>query len=249
MMAKQSSPDPTVLVDSVLSVAAQIEPELEEALAEHRLTRPSFQVLNALLDADDNALTQRDLMSSVRRTSGTVSVRMARLERAGLVTREPDADDRRTVTVTLTDRGREWVEAARPAYAEAAARLAAGLPDADRATFAENLDAWQGFFAPDDGEAPRLGVAVAPAAVASRMRRAVGLTERHGVLVLKVKRQSAADDAGLARGDLITKAAGADVRTIGDLHRALRHAKGTLELDVVRGVEERAVKVALSRSS
>src|SRR5919201_6433991 len=120
--------DPTPLVDTLLSVAAQIEPELEEALAEHRLTRPSFQVLSALLDAPDNALTQRELMASVRRTSGTVSVRLARLERAGLVTREPDAEDRRAVTVTLTDRGREWIEAARPAYEEAAKRLAAGLP-------------------------------------------------------------------------------------------------------------------------
>jgi DNA-binding MarR family transcriptional regulator len=248
-MAKQSdsAPDPTALVDGILSVAAQIEPELEEALAEHRLTRPSFQVLSALLDAEGNALTQRDLMSQVKRTSGTVSVRLARLERAGLVTREPDEEDRRTVTVTLTDRGREWAEAARPAYDEAAQRLAAGLPDDAREAFAASLDAWQGFFAPDDGEAPRLGVALAPAAVASRMRRAVGLPERHGLLVLKVKRQSAADEAGLARGDLVTKAAGADVRTIGDLHRALRHAKGTLALDVVRGVEERSVEVALSR--
>jgi DNA-binding MarR family transcriptional regulator len=246
-MAKQS--DPTALVDSLLSVAAQIEPELEEALAEHRLTRPSFQVLSALRDAEGEALTQRDLMSSVRRTSGTVSVRLARLERAGLVTREPDAEDRRTVTVTLTERGREWIEAARPAYDDAAKRLAAGLPDGTQASFAESLDAWQGFFAPDDGEAPRLGIAVAPAAVASRMRRAVGLPDRHGVLVLKVKRQSVADEAGLARGDLITKAALADVRTIGDLHRSLRHAKGTLELDVVRGVEERSVTVTLSRSS
>jgi DNA-binding MarR family transcriptional regulator len=248
-MAKQTAPDPTTLVDAVLSVAAQLEPELEEALAEHRLTRPSFQVLSALLDAEGNALTQRDLMSSVKRTSGTVSVRLARLERAGLVTREPDAEDRRTVTVTLTDRGREWVEAARPAYAQAAERLAAGLPDDQaRQAFAESLNAWQGFFAPDDGEAPRLGVAVAPAAVASRMRRAVGLPERPGILVLKVKRQSVADEAGITRGDLVTKAADQDVRTIGDLHRALRHAQGTLKLDVVRGVEERSVEVALSRS-
>src|SRR6266540_979349 len=245
-MAKQSAPDPTALVDSVLGIAAQLEPELEEALAEHRLTRPSFQVLAALLDAEGHALTQRELMASVRRTSGTVSVRLTRLERAGLVTREPDAEDRRTVTVTLTDRGREWAEAARPAYDEAAARLTAGLPEASRAAFAGHVTEWQGFFAPD-GEAPRLGVAVAPAAVASRMCRAVGLPERHGILVLKVKRQSAADEAGLARGDLVTKAAGADVRTIGDLDRALRHARGTLTLDVVRGVEERSVEVALSR--
>jgi DNA-binding MarR family transcriptional regulator len=248
-MAKQPDSDPTALVDAVISVAAQLEPELEEALAEHRLTRPSFQVLSALLDAEGNALTQRELMSEVKRTSGTVSVRLARLERAGLVTREPDAEDRRTVTVTLTDRGREWVEAARPAYDEAAKRLAAGLPDEARAAFAESLNAWQGFFAPDDGDAPRLGVALAPAAIASRMRRAVGLPDRPGILVLKVKRQSAADAAGITRGDLVTKAADAEVRTIGDLHRALRHAKGTLTLDVVRGVEERSVEVTLSRSS
>ena len=241
-MPKQSD---TTLVDGVLSVAAHLEPELDEALAEHRLTRPSFQVLSALLDASDNSLTQRELMSTVRRTSGTVSVRLARLERAGLVTREPDAEDRRTVTVTLTDRGREWASAARPAYDDAATRLAAGLPDDSRARFAEYLAAWQGFFEPDDGEAPRLGIAVAPAATASRMRRAVGLPDRHGVLVLKVRRDSVADKAGLERGDLVTGAAGAEIRTIGDLHRAVRKAGATLVLDVVRGVDERAVEVAL----
>jgi DNA-binding MarR family transcriptional regulator len=241
-MAKQS--DPTALVDSVLSVAAQLEPELDEALAEHRLTRPSFQVLSVLLDADGNALTQRELMAKVARTSGTVSVRLARLERAGLVTREPDPDDRRTVTVTLTDRGREWAEAAKPAYDEAAARLVAGVQDAD--ALAGQIAGWQGFFTPDDGDAPRLGVAVAPAAVASRMRRAVGLPERHGVLVLKVKRDSAADHAGLARGDLVTGAGGTEIRTIGDLHRALHRAKGTVKLDIVRGVDERSVEVQLA---
>ena len=242
-MPKQSE---TTLVDGVLSVAAHLEPELDEALAEHRLTRPSFQVLAALLDAPDNSLTQRELMSTVRRTSGTVSVRLARLERAGLVTREPDPEDRRTVTVSLTDRGREWARAARPAYDEAATRLAAGLPDDARAKFAEYLAAWQGFFEPDDGEAPRLGIAVAPAATASRMRRAVGLPERHGVLVVKVKRESAADKAGLERGDLVTGVAGAEIRTIGDLHRAVRKAGGSLELDVVRGVDERKVAVELA---
>jgi len=245
-MPKQSD---TALVDGVLSVAAQLEPELDEALAEHRLTRPSFQVLSALLDAPGNSLTQRELMSTVRRTSGTVSVRLARLERAGLVTREPDADDRRTVTVTLTDRGRDWATAARPAYEDAAGRLAAGLPDDVRAKFGDYLAAWQGFFAPDDGEAPRLGIAVAPAATASRMRRAVGLPDRHGVLVLKVKRDSAADKAGLQRGDLVTGASGAEIRSIGDLHRAVRKAGDKLPLAVVRGVDERAVDVELKSAA
>jgi DNA-binding MarR family transcriptional regulator len=248
-VSEQSHSTSATLVDGVISIAAHLEPELDEALAEHRLTRPSFQVLSALLDAPGNALTQRELMAQVRRTSGTMSVRLARLERAGLVTREPDPDDRRTVTVTLTDRGREWATAARPAYDEAADRLAAGLTDEGRAAFGEYLTAWLEFFEPDDRVAPRLGVAVAPAAVASRMRRAVGLAERPGVLVLKVKRESPAAAAGLQRGDLVTGAGGAPVRSIGDLHRAVRKAGDALALDVVRGVDERAVEVTLTTSA
>src|ERR1700712_2866690 len=172
-------PDSTILVDDVIRAAAHLEPELEEALGEHGLTRPSYLVLLALLGAEGNSLSQRDLMASVRRTSGTLSVRLARLERAGYVDRERDPDDRRGAIVTLTDRGRERVEAARPAYDDTAARLAGGLPDADREQFAERLRRWLGFFEPDDRVAPRLGVAVAPAAVAQRMRRAVGLPQRH----------------------------------------------------------------------
>jgi DNA-binding MarR family transcriptional regulator len=238
-------PDATTLVDALIGAAVHVEPELDEAVAEHHLSRPSFQVLNALLDADGHALGQRELMAAVRRTSGTMSVRLARLERAGLVTREPDPEDRRSVTVTLTDRGRERVEAARPAYAEAAERVVAGLPEDGRASFAEQLAAWLGFFEPDDRVTPRLGVVVAPASAAARMRRAVGLPDRHGVLVVRVKRDSAAEAAGLARGDLVIAAGGEDVRSVGDLHRAVGHADATLALELVRGVDERSVEVTL----
>src|SRR3954463_1249724 len=240
-MSKQA----TLLVDDVVRAAAHLEPELEEALNEHGLTRPSYLVLLALLGAEQNHLTQRELMASVRRTSGTLSVRLARLERAGYVERERDPDDRRGAIVTLTDRGRERVEAARPAYDDTAARLAAGLPDDHREQFAERPRPGLGFCEPDARVAPRLGVAVAPAAVAQRMRRAVGLPDHHGVLVLRVKRGSAAEGAGLARRDLGTGAAGPGAHTIGDLPRALAHAGASLALDVVRGAEERAVTVAL----
>ena len=57
-------PDPSTVVDGVLAAAAHLEPELEEALAEHHLSRPSFQVLSALLDAEGHALTQRALMAA-----------------------------------------------------------------------------------------------------------------------------------------------------------------------------------------
>ena len=116
------------LADTVISVAAHVEAELEEALAEYRLSRPSFLVLDALERAEGHTLNQRELVSALRRTSGTLSVRLGRLERARMITREPDPENRRSVTVTLTDRGRELVVRARPGYDERAARLAARRP-------------------------------------------------------------------------------------------------------------------------
>lgn len=98
------------------------------------------------------------------------------------------------------------------------------------------------------GEAPRgarLGVAVAPPELARRMRQAVGLPERDGLLVRGVEEGSAADAAGLQEGDLIVAAGGRDVRALDDLQEALDGAKGELEIRVLRGTEERTVTAKL----
>jgi serine protease Do len=99
------------------------------------------------------------------------------------------------------------------------------------------------------GEAPssvRLGVAIAPPRAARRMRRAVGLPERDGLLVRDVLDSGPAASAGLEQGDLIVAVAGEPVERIDDLFRALDAAAGgTLELTVVRGVDERTVAVDL----
>jgi DNA-binding MarR family transcriptional regulator len=241
---------PTELADTAISVAAHLESELEEALAEHRLTRASFLVLDALTRADEGRMSQRDLVTAVRRTSGTLSVRLARLERARMIEREPDPENRRSVTVTLTGRGRAVVEAARPVYAERAARLSAGLDEDAQSAVSDGLRTWLAFFEPDPEHlTPRLGVAVAPAAVARRMRSAVGLPDEAGVLIVRVKPGSAAEAGRLGRGDLITHAGGAPVQLVGDLHRAVQAADGTLALTVLRGAERREVEVALSSES
>jgi DNA-binding MarR family transcriptional regulator len=241
--------DHTSLADTAISVAAHLEAELEEALAEHRLTRPSFLVLEALERADGGSLGQRELVSRVRRTSGTLSVRLGRLERARLIEREPDPGNRRSVTVRITDRGRSLVTAARPTYAERAARLAEGVPSEAAPALAEHLHQWLAFFDPGEHEAPRLGVAVAGAASAKRMRRAVGLPDVAGVIILRVARESAAHQAGVTRGDLITEAGGAPVRSIGDLERAVQRATGPLTLKVLRGADPHELEVSLSAST
>lgn len=96
------------------------------------------------------------------------------------------------------------------------------------------------------GEPPvrrRLGVAVAPPRVARRMRRAVGLPEREGVLVRVVENESLAARAGIERGDLIVEAGGRTVEATEVLCEALEAASGEVELTIVRGVQERPVKV------
>ena len=98
------------------------------------------------------------------------------------------------------------------------------------------------------GELPkraRLGVAVAPPRVAHRLRRAVGLPERDGVLVRAVEDGSPAARAGLQRGDLIVAAGGREIDRVEALYEALDGAgdEGRLELSIVRGTDELGVQV------
>ena len=90
---------------------------------------------------------------------------------------------------------------------------------------------------------PRLGIAVAPSAIARRLRASVGLPERDGLLVRGVEDGSPADRAGIREGDLLVEAAG---RTLGDpdtLPEILASAGLPIELKIVRGDEERTVSV------
>jgi serine protease Do len=102
------------------------------------------------------------------------------------------------------------------------------------------------------GEAPvahRLGVAVAPPRAARRMRRAVGLPERAGLLVRAVEEGGPADVAGIEPGDLIVAAGGREIDGVEVLYGVLDGLPadgGELELTVVRGTEERVAAVNFS---
>ncbi|HET6794148.1 MAG TPA: PDZ domain-containing protein, partial [Acidimicrobiales bacterium] len=94
---------------------------------------------------------------------------------------------------------------------------------------------------------PRLGVAVVPGHVARRLRAAVGLEPRDGLLVRAVEEGGPADRAGVRGGDLIVEVGGAAVTSPDDLHRALESAvSGAMAVTLIRGSDEVTVSVDLS---
>jgi len=95
-------------------------------------------------------------------------------------------------------------------------------------------------------EPERLGVAVAPAGVARRLRQAVGLPERDGLLVREVLPNSVAQRAGIAVGDLIVRLGESEVSSADALFAALERVDGRVPVVVVRGADELELEAAFA---
>jgi DNA-binding MarR family transcriptional regulator len=99
---------PLEVVGRLLLCADYLERAIVAALEPFGLSFGDFDVLNTLRRrADDQGTNPKELARSSLITSGAMTSRLDRLERAGLVTRMPDPDDRRGVLVRLTARGEE----------------------------------------------------------------------------------------------------------------------------------------------
>jgi S1-C subfamily serine protease len=97
-----------------------------------------------------------------------------------------------------------------------------------------------------DVERPRLGVTVAPTWAAQRMRAAVGLAPRAGVLVRDVDEDSPAARAGISAGDLIVAVESRAVADADDLGAALEASTAELRIDIVRGEQQLSVSARLA---
>jgi len=97
-------------------------------------------------------------------------------------------------------------------------------------------------------EPARLGVALAPPRVARRMRAAVGLPERAGLLVRAVEEQSPAATAGVRAGDLLVRLGDAELESLDALFAALERNAGqrAVPLGVLRGEEQSELAVDLA---
>jgi DNA-binding MarR family transcriptional regulator len=86
------------------------------------------------------ALTPTELYEATMVTSGAMTARLDRLEKAGLTQRAPHPSDRRGVVVQLTAKGRELIDAALAAHVANEHEILAGLTREDREMLAELLE-------------------------------------------------------------------------------------------------------------
>jgi DNA-binding MarR family transcriptional regulator len=102
---------PLEVAGRLLLCAAHLERGIVAALEPFGLSFGDFDVLNTLRRRGDEGGTKpRDLSQSSLITSGAMTSRLDRLERAGLIERKPDPTDRRGVLVRLTERGERLAE-------------------------------------------------------------------------------------------------------------------------------------------
>ena len=97
---------PMALIGRLGRLREKIAREQEKVFASFGLNSAGFDVLATLRrNGAPYALSPGALMASMMITSGTVTNRIDQLEKAGLVSREPNPDDGRSMIVALKSAG------------------------------------------------------------------------------------------------------------------------------------------------
>lgn len=101
-----------------LTAHAAVIDRIEDDLSEAEVLPLSwYDVLLALYEAPDYRLRMHELASAILVTRGGLTRLVARIEKAGLLRREPDPADGRGLYASLMDEGLEALRATWPVYA------------------------------------------------------------------------------------------------------------------------------------
>jgi DNA-binding MarR family transcriptional regulator len=117
----------------VLRAHAAVVPRLERELAAVGMALSWYDVLLELNSAPDRRLRMTELGARAVLSRERVSRVVDELERAGLVRRERNPDDGRSLLAVVTDEGRDQLRAAAPTYLAGIARHFGDHLDADEA--------------------------------------------------------------------------------------------------------------------
>lgn len=132
--------EPMTILGRAYRLSNLVRPSIEETFASFGLDRGEFDVISTLRrSGPPYRLTPTDLYTLLMISSGGLTHRLDRLQKAGLIVRERSPSDGRSSVVGLTGKGIELAEAAFRVDMASEARYLEGLGKEDRATLAELL--------------------------------------------------------------------------------------------------------------
>ncbi len=237
----ESDLGPVGIIGRAGRIMEYVDRALEAKFEEFGISRATFDVLAALKRAGSPfRLSQRDLMRSLLRTSGSVSLRIDTLEREGLVTRVQDPDDRRSVFVTLTPKGSSLLKEIIPEHLANETALISALTHLEKEQLTSLLRKWLISLEANAAEGPvmHLGLVLLHPRASMMKRRAVGLPDVPGILVHAVELSSWAEETGFRKGDLIYRIEGKMVESLSELRKALNKPRPRIKrFSILRGTE------------
>lgn len=134
---------PQGVIGRLHRVGALLMAELDTVFAEHGLADGEFDVLATLRRAGEPyERTAGELADSVMVTTGGLTKRVDRLERAGLVSRRRAEHDGRSRVIALTPQGRALIDEAFTAHMANERRLLDAIGADDAAQLERLLTAW-----------------------------------------------------------------------------------------------------------
>ncbi|MCP9958995.1 MULTISPECIES: MarR family winged helix-turn-helix transcriptional regulator [Streptomyces] len=102
---------PMAVFGRVHRLAQKMAERMDRAYGAFGISRGEFDVLATLRrSGEPYTLSPRQLSATLMLTTGGMTGRLDKLERAGLLSRNPDPHDRRALRVTLSERGLGIVE-------------------------------------------------------------------------------------------------------------------------------------------
>jgi len=121
------------VIGRILLLAKRLQNSVAARLGALDLDLWAFDVLSALWqEGPPYHLSPTELCRSAILSSGAMTNRLDRLESAGLVARQPDPDDRRSLIIELTPKGKTIVDQAINARLEDANEAASALTEPER---------------------------------------------------------------------------------------------------------------------
>ncbi|MEU6867875.1 MarR family transcriptional regulator [Streptomyces sp. NPDC046876] len=131
---------PMELFGRIYRIAKAMGDAMEKAYARYGISRGEFDVVATLRrSGEPYTLSPRQLSATLMLTTGGMTGRLDKLEKAGLLCRKPDPHDRRGLQVTITDRGLALIDEAVTAGLEVQRAALTGLSQEEVAVLSRLL--------------------------------------------------------------------------------------------------------------